>query len=364
MHNNIDSDTNGENNSNSCNNRKKRITRIKSIIIVITIILLTLPTICCIILGLRVSKLQKQVKDLSNIHKQYEIIGGSLEGESYAFAAERKEVPEASDLDKNDMISESQEQTVPDLLDRNASEYEEVPEGKESKEEGSEKDRTDVPSSKKTGKYAEKKVYLTFDDGPSKHTDDILDILAEYEAKATFFVIGKTDDESKRLYQRIVEEGHTLGMHSYSHQYSKIYNSLEDFDKDFTKLWKLLYDTTGYKPSIYRFPGGSRNQVNKNGMEDFIRYLNDAGIVYFDWNVLNGDATGEKFTKEELIKNVIDGIDVKKNSIVLMHDSETKQTTVDSLPDLLEILISEDAQILPLDRNVPPIQMIKADKIK
>ena len=104
--------------------------------------------------------------------------------------------------------------------------------------------------------------------------------------------------------------------------------------------------------------------VNKNGMEDFIRYLNEAKIVYFDWNVLNGDATGNQFTKEQLIKNVINDVAVKENSIVLLHDSETKQTTVDSLPSLLERLISEDAQILPLDNNVPPIQMIKADTIK
>jgi peptidoglycan/xylan/chitin deacetylase (PgdA/CDA1 family) len=153
-------------------------------------------------------------------------------------------------------------------------------------------------------------------------------------------------------------------MHSYSHQYSKIYNSIEDFDKDFTKLWKLLYDTTGYKPSIFRFPGGSNNLENRNGTEDFIRYLNKAGIVYFDWNVLNGDATGVKYTEEQLIDNVLSGVAVKDNAIVLMHDTETKQTTVDSLPGLLDILVSEDAQILPLDKEVKPIQMIKADTVK
>lgn len=104
--------------------------------------------------------------------------------------------------------------------------------------------------------------------------------------------------------------------------------------------------------------------VNKNGMEDFIRYLNKAGVVYFDWNVLNGDATGIEYTKERLIDNVIDGVAIKDNSIVLMHDSQTKQSTVDSLPGLLDILISEEAQILPLDEEVTPIQMIKADTIK
>lgn len=215
-----------------------------------------------------------------------------------------------------------------------------------------------------TGQYSDRTVYLTFDDGPSIYTSEILDILAEYEVKATFFVIGKTDKLSKEIYQRIVDEGHTLGMHSYSHNYDIIYHSVDDFDKDFTKLWKLLYDTTGYKPSIYRFPGGSANGVNKKGMEKFIHYLNEASIVYYDWNALNGDATGVNYTKEELIDNVLDGVGKKKRSIVLLHDSQSKKTTVESLPGLLEKLTEGGAQILPLDKDVKPIQMIKADSVK
>ena len=79
-------------------------------------------------------------------------------------------------------------------------------------------------------------------------------------------------------------------MHSYSHDYNKIYNSLEDFDKDFTKLMKLLYDTTGYTPTIYRFPGGSLNHVSKSDMKIFIKYLIEKEMNYYDWNVVNGDA--------------------------------------------------------------------------
>lgn len=223
---------------------------------------------------------------------------------------------------------------------------------------------TEKASDTDNGIYKGKKVYLTFDDGPSVLTDEILDTLADYNVKATFFVIGKTDTASKNLYKRIVDEGHTLGMHSYSHKYSKIYNSLEDFDKDFTKLWKLLYDTTGYKPSIYRFPGGSENLVNKNGMDEFIRYLNDKSFVYFDWNVVNGDATGVNYTEEQLIDNVLKGVAAKRTSIVLMHDAQSKVKTVESLPELLEKLISGGAEVLPLDKDVSPIQMIKADSIK
>ena len=212
--------------------------------------------------------------------------------------------------------------------------------------------------------YYGKKVYLTFDDGPSYITDQILDILEEYRVKATFFVVGKTDLKSKERYKRIVDEGHTLGIHSYSHKYSEIYNSVEDFDKDFTKLWKLLYDTTGYNPTLYRFPGGSLNYVNNYGMEKFIRYLNEKGIRYYDWNVLNGDAAGVDYTEEQMIENVLDGVKRKRTSIVLMHDNEGKQKTVATLPEILEELISGGAEVLPLDENVPLIQQIKADSVE
>ncbi len=389
--NNDGNNINTETSSISCNYRKNRVKRIKTAIVILVIVLLILPTICCIVLGMQVSRLQKQVNDLLSIHSQYGLTYGSLEGESYAFAAEIEEdVPqyseghtapgtigsvttgteevgtEFSDTIISDIENGGQDQpTLDHILNKLNPEAEEKLEPIDTEATDLTKDMTaSDQGSSKSGKYADKKVYLTFDDGPSMCTDNILDILAEYKVKATFFVVGKTDSRSKKLYQRIVDEGHTLGMHSYSHQYSKIYNSLEDFDKDFTKLWKLLYDTTGYKPSVFRFPGGSDNMVNKNGMEDFIRYLNEAEIVYFDWNVLNGDATGVKYTEEQLIQNIINGVTYKDNSIVLMHDSETKQITVDSLPGLLEKLISEDAQILPLDNQVPPIQMIKADTIK
>jgi peptidoglycan/xylan/chitin deacetylase (PgdA/CDA1 family) len=379
--------------SKSCSDRKKRVSRMKTAIIIIVIILLILPTVCCILLGLQVSRLQRQVDNLYSLHGQYGVSSMDKDGEGLAYAAVMEgEGTKDSDAgllpaparedstEGGSEVSPSEQPQAEEPARTNPNEKKEDPvqeqdaslteraeETNEANPKEDIKEHTGVPdkrTSEEKGKYAGKKVYLTFDDGPSIYTGDILDILEEYKVKATFFVVGKTDKASKKLYQRIVEEGHTLGMHSYSHQYSKIYNSIEDFDKDFTKLWKLLYDTTGYKPSIFRFPGGSNNLENRNGTEDFIRYLNKAGIVYFDWNVLNGDATGVKYTEEQLIDNVLSGVAVKDNAIVLMHDTETKQTTVDSLPGLLDILVSEDAQILPLDKEVKPIQMIKADTVK
>lgn len=200
------------------------------------------------------------------------------------------------------------------------------------------------------------KVYLTFDDGPSSNTDEILDILDRYGVKATFFVIGKEDEASQAAYRRIAEEGHTLGMHSFSHQYSAIYNSLEDFEEDFTHLRSYLYDLTGEESEFYRFPGSSSNQISNTDMGEFISYLDEVGVTYFDWNVSSGDATTQAYTKEEIVDNVLNDVVKYKTSVVLLHDSDAKGTTVEALPELIEGLQAIGAEILPIDENTTPIQ--------
>ena len=208
------------------------------------------------------------------------------------------------------------------------------------------------------------KVYLTFDDGPSDNTAAILDTLAKYNVKATFFVVGKTDDQSKEMYQRIVNEGHTLGMHSYSHKYSVVYDSLDAFETDFNQLQSYLYDITGQECRLYRFPGGSSNQVSNTDMSEFIRFLNEEGVTYFDWNVSSGDATSQAYTADELLNNVITDVPKYKTSVVLMHDSNTKSTTVEALGPMIEALQGMGAQILPIDENTTLVQHIKADSVE
>ena len=208
------------------------------------------------------------------------------------------------------------------------------------------------------------KVYLTFDDGPSDNTSAILDTLAKYNVKATFFVVGKTDDQSKEMYQRIVNEGHTLGMHSYSHKYSVVYDSLDAFETDFNQLQSYLYDITGQECRLYRFPGGSSNQVSNTDMSEFIRFLNEEGVTYFDWNVSSGDATSQAYTADELLNNVLTDVPKYETSVVLMHDSNTKSTTVEALGPMIEALQGMGAQILPIDENTTLVQHIKADSVE
>lgn len=206
-----------------------------------------------------------------------------------------------------------------------------------------------------------KKVYLTFDDGPSKNTEKILDILEEYDTKATFFVVGQEDEFSKKMYQRIVDEGHTLAMHSYTHDYSRIYKSKKEFFSDLSKIRKLLYRTTGVEPIFYRFPGGTSNEVSKVSMKKLVKALTDEGYVYFDWNAMSGDASGKDLTKKQLITNVLKDVEIHNTSVVLMHDAADKKKTVQMLPDLLKKLKKMKVEILPIDKDTPLVQHVKAD---
>lgn len=217
-------------------------------------------------------------------------------------------------------------------------------------------------STENADKTQVKRVYLTFDDGPSIYTGQILDILAANDVKATFFVIGR-DESYYPYYKRIVDEGHTLGMHTYTHEYGYVYSSKEAFAEDVNKLSDLLYDVTGVRSKIFRFPGGSSNTVTSEPIDEFIEYLNGEGIVYYDWNSLNGDAVTNELDPDTLVNNVMK--DVRKNdtSIVLMHDLQSRHTTVESLQALIDTLKSEGYEILPIDENTPHVQHVASDSV-
>ena len=206
---------------------------------------------------------------------------------------------------------------------------------------------------------ASREVYLTFDDGPSDNTGLILDILKRFNVKATFFVTGRTDEHSKEMYQRIVDEGHTLGLHSYSHKYSEIYASKEAFMLDLQKISDLIFEVTGQRSMIYRFPGGSSNQVSNVNIEELIKLLTDNGYTYYDWNVMSGDASNENFNADLLTQNVMSGIEKNKTSIVLYHDANTRKATIESLTTVIEKLINMEAQILPIDDKTKKIQHVR-----
>lgn len=194
-----------------------------------------------------------------------------------------------------------------------------------------------------------RKVYLTFDDGPSANTLRILEILDQYGVKATFFVTGEEADSHPELYQAIVDGGHTLGMHSFSHRYSEIYASLDNFGSDLLKLQEYLETTTQVTPQFYRFPGGSSNTVSDEPMSVFCDYLTDNEITYFDWNVSSKDATNPMRSADEIVLNCTVNLEQFDNAVILMHDAANKSSTVEALPEVIEkIQAMENTEILPI----------------
>lgn len=207
------------------------------------------------------------------------------------------------------------------------------------------------------------RVYLTFDCNPGQNTEAILDVLARYNLKATFFVVGDETGENDAIYQRIVNEGHTLGMNSYSNQYSSIYSSTQSFEEDYTKISNFIYEKTGIESKLYRFPGGSSNRISNVNMAEFVRILNQKGVVYFDWNVSAGD-TAVDYTVDDVISNVTEGIMQYKTSVVLLHDDDNKTVTAEALEPLINKLKKMHADILPIDENTYVVQYIKADSVE
>ena len=197
-------------------------------------------------------------------------------------------------------------------------------------------------------------VYLTFDDGPSSQTSAILDILSEYDVKATFFVCGK--DGYDDMYKRIVDEGHTIGMHSYSHEYTSLYESLDSFQTDLHKIQNYIFDITGVWTTYYRFPGGSSNTISQVSMSDLIGYLDRNNITYFDWNVYGGD----NIASDIIVTNVTANITEHENCIILLHDASDKKETVEALPEIIEYVQSlPDTVIVPITDDTVPVQHSK-----
>lgn len=204
-----------------------------------------------------------------------------------------------------------------------------------------------------------KKVYLTFDDGPSSYTDEILDILAENNVRATFFVVMNPDETTWHSYKRIVEDGHTLAMHSYTHEYSTVYASLESFEQDVSDIHDFLYEQTGVDCNMYRFPGGSSNTVSNISKQDMLAYLYDKGIQYYDWNALSFDAEDGSLTKEQLNENIMGYVRSNEgDSIVLMHDLENIHTTAEALQDLIDTLKAEGYTLAPITSSTKPVQHV------
>ena len=178
---------------------------------------------------------------------------------------------------------------------------------------------------------------LTFDDGPSPNTGRVLEILERYGVKATFFVVGegKTGQADQERMRAVAAAGHTLAMHSWTHDYKKVYASVEAFLDEFSALYQWIYEVTGVYPQLYRFPGGSINGYDRGVYQEIIAEMTRRGFVYFDWNASAQDATPRPRPAWDIAADCLKGIG-RELVVVLAHDSAARGTTVDALPAVIE----------------------------
>lgn len=301
--------------------RRKRINFYKKMIVVIVLIAVVIPLFVSIFFLTTIGGLEHQVSQLE--HQQVQAKANQKAKDSTT--ASTQKVKEEKKKKATTQVQPQKEQQPAAVV------------------------RTEASVNKK-------KVYLTFDDGPSAQTDTILNILKKNQVNATFFVVGKTDEHSLKMYQEIVKQGNSIGIHSYTHNYSQIYKNMKEFKKDVSQMSDLIYKATGVRTKYYRFPGGSSNTVSKTPKKQLIQYLNKEGYTYYDWNALSQDALRQVLSVNQLKKNVLDGIHANDNSMVLMHDLETRPNMVKALPGIIKTLKKEGYTMLPITDETKPVQ--------
>lgn len=209
-----------------------------------------------------------------------------------------------------------------------------------------------------TGIYKNSMIYLTFDDGPSNITGQVLDILKEKNVKATFFVINNSDSLNY-LIKRAHDEGHTIGLHSNTHQYNLVYSSVDNYFNDLNAIGNKVKNIIGVESKIIRFPGGGSNLVSANYSKGIMSVLTNEvlarGYHYFDWNVDCGDAGGAK-NSGDVYRNVVNYLNHNQTNVVLMHDFQNNYKTLNALRDIIDYGIENGYTFASLDMNTPLVR--------
>lgn len=200
-------------------------------------------------------------------------------------------------------------------------------------------------------------IYLTFDDGPTTTiTPQILDILKKKNVKATFFILNY-DEAGEKIVQREINEGHTVAIHGYSHNYKTIYQSVDSYMQNITMLQDKIKKSTGYNTTITRFPGGSSNTVSKFNpgiMTKLTKEVVNRGYRYFDWNVSSGDAGGAK-NSSDVYNNVTKNLSKSRINVVLMHDFSGNTKTLNALEDIIDYGINNGYTFCNITESTPMV---------
>ncbi len=354
----------------------------KHLILTVTALLIIVPTVLCILLAVDNGKKSAEIDRLNSCLSAQDISSSvtessdnSADSKSSAENTKKAEpsVTESKPAELNsapvsiwnsesDASSQvdpsSQSETTPDTTKEPVS----VPESSENSEVGSEADKSytelypELYADKYDGGYEDSAdtVYLTFDDGPSVLTENLLYYLRQENVKATFFVVPERTEYCYSLLKEISDAGHTIGIHSASHDYEKIYASVDAFLDDFKEAYDIVLEATGKAPDIYRFPGGSINDYNADTRDDIIAEMNRRGFTYFDWNVDSNDWQGYGWTT--LYTNVLADAQEFSTPVILFHNTGDRDNTVLVIEDIIKALKGKGYKFGSLSQKTEPIQ--------
>lgn len=203
--------------------------------------------------------------------------------------------------------------------------------------------------------YEENTVYLTFNSTPGENTGAILDVLDDYGVKATFFLSGSADTVSGEQMKAIVDRGHSIGLNGSSDSYQQIYDSVAAFLEDFNSIYELVYEATGIRAEIFRYPGGSINPYNSGFYQELNAEMLRRGFVFFDWDVTGEDTQMGGTDADHIQDCVLSDMKGKDRSIVLLRDTVGKEAVPEALPGIITGLQGMGYQFKTLTADVLPM---------
>ena len=377
-----DADKNADKNSDSedeedASFNRNNVNRLKRIILIALLLLFLIPTVLCIVLFCKMHGMQNEMDALKE-----ETISRKKQQQ---MMASQKDSGNTSDKTNNTQANYDLEQSAYASLEKDKNTGAMILHQAQPEDPSTELDLTGIDLTDVVNKdmfvteeatteaparevvttasgetspenWNGKKVYLTFDDGPSENTVKLLNILKIKDVRATFFLV-LDDTEEEQVIKRMANDGHALGIHSASHVYGQIYADLYSFRRDVETVHDLLYEMTGQDVRLYRFPGGSSNRVATVDIDECLAYLRDEGYTYYDWNALSEDAEAEYTEPSILNANVLRYIRGNSgDSVVLLHDLDGHPESLEALPLLIDTLQQEGYWLLPIDQDTEPVQ--------
>lgn len=339
----------------------------KHLILTVTALLIIVPTVLCILLAVDNGKKAEEIDRLNSC-----ISAQSQESRSSDNESKTSSATESSDKSKPEpsVTESSKPETTPAVTTTATTaaqttetpETTSVPDSVPESSAATDGDKTytslfpELYADKYNGEYedSENTVYLTFDDGPSVLTENLLYYLRQENVKATFFVVPERTEYCYSLLKEISDAGHTIGIHSASHDYEKIYASVDAFLDDFSEAYDIVLEATGKAPDIYRFPGGSVNDYNDKTRDDIIAEMDRRGFTYFDWNVDSNDWQGYGWTT--LYTNVLKDAEEFSSPVILFHNTGDRDNTVLVIEDIIKALKNKGYKFGSLSQKIKPVQ--------